>query len=131
MRIIVVLFLSLSLLGYSQDENLEKSMERGKQVYLDFCVNCHMFEGEGVSGAFPPLAGSDYLLERREASIYAIKYGQKGEIIVNGEKYNNIMLPLYLSDTEVADVSNYILNSWGNKGKYVTPEEVAAIKEQE
>lgn len=116
-------------LQFTQDERLVQSMKRGEEIYQDFCINCHMHEGEGVEGAFPPLAGSDYLLEKREASIHAVKYGQKGDIIVNGKKYNNIMLPLYLSDEEVADVLNYVLNSWGNKGEFVTVEEVEAVKE--
>jgi mono/diheme cytochrome c family protein len=88
-----------------------------------------MHEGEGVIGAFPPLAGADYLLQKRTESIHAVKFGQKGEITVNGVKYNNIMLPLYLSDEEVADVLNYVLNSWGNKGEFVTVEEVKAVVE--
>ncbi len=112
-----------------QDDKLIQSMKRGEEIYQDFCINCHMHGGEGVSGVFPPLAGADYLLEKREESIYAVKYGQKGEITVNGVKYNNIMLPLYLSDEEVADVMNYVLNSWENKGEFVSVEEVKAIQE--
>ena len=38
------------------------------------------------------------------------------------------MMPMGLTDDEVADVMNYITNSWGNKNdKMVTEEEVAAI----
>jgi mono/diheme cytochrome c family protein len=128
---IIVLSLSglfISLL-YKQDDKLIQSMKRGEEIYQDFCINCHMHEGEGVAGVFPPLAGSDYLMEKRQESISAVKYGQKGEITVNGVKYNNIMLPLYLSDEEVADVMNYVLNSWGNKGEFVTVEEVKAVEE--
>jgi cytochrome c oxidase cbb3-type subunit 2 len=33
-----------------------------------------------------------------------------------------------LSDTEVADIANYERTSWGNNGKSVTPDEVAAIR---
>ncbi len=113
-----------------QDEKLVESMKRGKETYEDFCITCHMAEGEGVPGAFPPLAGADYLLENRTASIRAVKYGQQGEIVVNGKKYNSIMTPLYLEDNEVADVMNYILNSWGNEGKYVSEEEVASVEKE-
>jgi mono/diheme cytochrome c family protein len=112
-----------------QDDKLMQSMIRGEGIYEDFCINCHMHEGEGVIGAFPTLAGADYLLQKRTESIHAVKFGQKGEITVNGVKYNNIMLPLYLSDEEVADVLNYVLNSWGNKGEFVTVEEVKAVVE--
>ena len=103
-------------------------MARGKIIYTDFCVTCHLANGEGVEYTYPPLARSDYLAKNREASIRGIKYGQRGEIVVNGKVYDNTMIPLGLEDHEIADVMNYINNSWGNKSdKRVTKEEVAAI----
>ena len=39
------------------------------------------------------------------------------------------MVAMGLSDDEVADVMNYITNSWGNKNdKIITEEEVSKIK---
>ncbi|MDT0554463.1 c-type cytochrome [Patiriisocius hiemis] len=107
---------------------LEKSIERGAVVYKDFCVQCHLPTGKGVPGNFPPLAGSNWLTEKRTESIHAVKYGQKGEIKVNGVTYNGIMTPMGLSDKEIADVLNYSMNSWGNTQKVmVTEEEVAKV----
>ena len=75
---------------------------------------------------FPPLAKSDYLANNREASIRGVKYGQRGEITVNGVVYDNTMMPLGLEDQEIADVMNFVMNSWGNsQEKPVTTEEVA------
>lgn len=118
-----------TLLLPAQDTALQESMQRGKDLYADFCITCHMENGEGVPQVFPPLAKSDYLMENREASIRGVKYGQSGEIVVNGITYNNMMMPLGLTDDEVADVMNYILNSWGNQSsEVVTTEEVGAIE---
>ena len=107
-----------SVLGLSiyifQDQELKESMQRGSEIYSDFCVTCHLQEGEGVANTFPPLAQSDYLAKNREASIRGVKYGQQGEIIVNGVTYNNAMAPLGLEDEEVVDVMNFVMNSWGN-----------------
>nr|WP_304608119.1 cytochrome c [Lentiprolixibacter aurantiacus] len=112
-----------------QDKELTESIKRGKAIYSDFCVTCHMEKGEGVPYTFPPLAKSDYLANNREASIRGIKYGQRGEIIVNGEVYNNTMMPLGLEDQEIADVMNFVMNSWGNnQDKPVTVEEVAQTR---
>jgi mono/diheme cytochrome c family protein len=70
------------------------------------------------------------LTKKRSQSIHAVKYGQSGEILVNKIKFNNTMPPMGLSNKEVADVMNYIMNSWSNKqDKIVTEEEVAGIKE--
>lgn len=115
----------------NQETTLEESMQRGSEIYADFCVTCHLEKGEGVEGAFPPLAKSDYLAQNREASIRGIKYGQQGELVVNGQSYNGIMAPMGLEDEEIADVMNYILNSWGNQSdKMVSVEEVGNIQKQ-
>lgn len=112
-----------------QSPELKESMTRGAVIYEDFCMNCHMPNGEGAPGTFPPLAGADYLLKKRNESIKAVKYGLSGEIVVNGTTYYGAMAALGLSDVEVADVMNYILNSWGNEdGKIVTPVEVSKIE---
>ena len=107
------------------------SIARGKSVYMDFCITCHLGTGEGVSGIFPPLAKSDYLMKNREESIRSVKYGQKGEITVNGVKYNGMMPSPGLSSEEIADVMNYIFNSWGNSHKkMVTVREVESIEQK-
>tara|TARA_R110002124_G_scaffold6123_1_gene37415 strand:- start:162193 stop:162645 length:453 start_codon:yes stop_codon:yes gene_type:complete len=109
--------------------DLEKSIERGSEVYQNFCVQCHLPTGKGVPNNFPPLAGSNWLTEKRTESIHSVKFGQRGEIVVNGVTYNGIMTPMGLSDEEVADVLNYVMNSWGNtQEKMVTVEEVAAVE---
>lgn len=112
-----------------EPSELEKSITRGKTIYQDFCLHCHLPNGKGVPGNFPPLDGSDWLTDKREESIHAVKYGQSGEIVVNGERYNNAMPPMGLSDKEVADVMNYVMNSWSNtQEKPVTEAEVQQIK---
>ena len=113
-----------------QNDKLKASIERGSAIYTDFCMVCHQTNGEGIENAFPPLANSDYLMNHREESIKAIKFGQSGKITVNGVVYNNVMTPLGLYDKEIADVMNYITNAWGNKNdKLITVEEVAQLKE--
>jgi len=47
-------------------------------------VQCHLPNGKGTEGIFPPLDGADWLVQKRTESIHAVKYGQKGEIMVNG-----------------------------------------------
>ncbi len=111
-----------------QDKASAESIQRGSEIYADFCITCHLETGEGVPHTFPPLANSDYLRENRVGSIRGVKYGQRGELEVNGVVYNNTMMPLGLEDEEIADVMNYVMNSWGNtQDKAVTPEEVASI----
>ena len=113
-----------------QDKNLQESMKRGKEVYILYCQNCHMENGEGMEGVNPPLAKTTYLKDAKKNIGYILN-GQTGEITVNGKKYNAIMNPLnYLDDKQVADVLNYVRNSWGNKYPIVTPAQVKTEREK-
>ena len=140
-KIISIVFLGLLMFSFTKKENsyteidqdskFTESIKRGKEVYTDMCISCHMANGEGLPKIYPPLAKSDYLMEKREASISAIKYGLKGKIVVNGITYKNMMSRLGLLDDEVADVMNYITNSWGNKNQnMITVEEVKAVSKK-
>jgi len=112
----------------AQSKVLKESIKRGNAVYSDFCINCHLPNGEGVQNIYPPLANSDYLKANRRTSIKGVKYGLKGEITVNGLQYNKYMPPMGLSANEISDVMNYTNHSWGNKyGKIVTTKEVTEI----
>ncbi|MDR6300897.1 c-type cytochrome [Mesonia maritima] len=103
--------------------------EKGKKIYTNKCAQCHLANGKGIPKIYPPLANSNWLTEKREESIHAVKYGLNGEITVNGKPFENVMFSLDLSDKEVAEVMNYVMNSWGNKQqKPVTEEEVSAIQ---
>ncbi len=113
-----------------KDSNFTNSIKEGSLIYEDFCVNCHLPNGKGVEKTFPPLAKSDYLMNKRGLSIKAIKFGQNGEIVVNGITYNNVMAPLGLTNQEIADVMNYITTSWGNTNKkMITKAEVSAMEQ--
>ena len=104
-------------LPITQEKNLQQSIKDGEGVYAEFCMRCHLAQGEGVEGIYPPLANSNWLSEKRTESIKSVKYGLKGEIEVNGETYNNTMTSMGLTDREVADVMNYIMNTFGNENK--------------
>lgn len=94
------------------------------------CQNCHMENGEGMAGVNPPLAKTTYLKDTKKNIGYILN-GQTGEITVNGKKYNAIMNPLnFLDDKQIADVLNYVRNSWGNKYPIVTPAQVKTEREK-
>jgi len=103
-------------------------VELGKQIYSQTCFACHQGEGQGIAGAFPPLAKSDYLNADVDRAIGIMLHGKTGEITVNGEKYNSVMTAQTLTDEEAANVLTYIYNSWDNNGTEVTPADVMRVK---
>ena len=113
----------------SQDE-VAQSVERGKEVYTSQCISCHQPNGEGLSGVYPPLAGSDHLSKDQEKSISIILKGQNEEINVKGIKYSVPMPAMNsLTDQQIADVLNYMGRSWGNQFNVVTPSQVKAKRD--
>ena len=120
----------IQFIWLQQNKPLKESITRGNEIYNDFCVQCHLDNGEGVAGIFPPLSNSDYLLNNIRETIYGIKYGMEGPITVNGELYDGIMVSQGLDNEEIADVMNYILNSWENSynNEIITPSLVNEIK---
>jgi nitrite reductase (NO-forming)/hydroxylamine reductase len=104
-------------------------LKAGEDTYKVACVACHQPDGKGLAGAFPPLAGSDYLLKDRTRAIATVVHGKTGEIVVNKQKFDGVMPPMpQLSDAEIANVLTYIANSWGNKGWVVSATDVKAIR---
>lgn len=116
--------------AFVQPNNMAKSIANGKNVYTNNCMNCHMEDGKGLESAFPPIAKSDFLKRPSKDLINVVLKGQSGEIKVNGVLYNGIMPAQdYLSDEEIADVLNYINNSWGNKNlKPILPSQVKQLR---
>jgi mono/diheme cytochrome c family protein len=90
----------------------------GQALYEANCASCHQATGEGVPGAFPPLAGHVPALYNADRSylINVLLYGLQGEIQVEGETYNGQM-PAWqqLSDDEIAAILNHISTAWGNE----------------
>lgn len=106
---------------------LEARLPRGRELYLKNCFVCHQLNGQGTPGVFPPLAKSDYLLDR-ELAIRALCEGLSSEIVVNGRRYAGAMPPALLDDSEVADVLTYVLNSWDNAGGEIAANEVKTVR---
>lgn len=105
----------------------------GEKLYAGKCVACHQANGQGMQGAFPPLAKSDYLAEntvqRFAMQVHNGSKDGKGGLTVNGVTYS-MPMPAQTQDTkEITALANYVLNSWGNShGPVAESEVIAAVK---
>ncbi len=116
-------------LASANKATLSERISKGKKQFETICAACHQANGQGLPGAFPPLAGSDYLAEDPMRAVHAILNGLTGPITVNGKNYNAVMPNLaYLTDSQVADVVTFVINSFGNSGGEISPAQVAAVR---
>jgi mono/diheme cytochrome c family protein len=101
----------------------------GKTIYQKNCITCHQADGKGMTGSFPPLAASDYLLKDKYRAIGQVLKGSMNKITVNGTDYQSVMPPQMLNDSDVALVLNYVYHSFGNNGFTVSAAEVKSVRD--
>ena len=109
----------------------QAEMDKGRQLFLQNCAACHQPTGQGLPGAFPPLAGSDFIKANPMAILEVTTKGRQGKLVVNGKEYDNVMPAMsYLSDQDLAAIISYVLNSWGNPGGKITAKEIGAFRKK-
>jgi mono/diheme cytochrome c family protein len=104
-----------------------ETMSDGAAVYTHACIACHEADGRGAPRVYPPLPGNANLQSTNPASILRIIL-DGAQTVTTPRAPNTGSMPAYakqLSDQQIADVANYIRNSWGNAAPLVTPGEVA------
>jgi mono/diheme cytochrome c family protein len=110
----------------------KEQFNKGLAIYGRTCAPCHQAGGQGTPGAFPPLADSEWVLEKDPVRlIHLVLDGVHGPIQVKGLPFNSVMPPwrLTFSDEEVAQVLTYVRQAWGNDADAVNPESVTRIRQ--
>lgn len=105
----------------------------GQQIFAANCASCHQPNGRGLSGQFPPLAGSDIVLglngfgENHLARI--VMNGLVGPLDKGGSHYGTMISWIdVLTDDQLAAVLTYIRQAWGNQAGPITPDAIAALR---
>ncbi|MBM3268255.1 MAG: cytochrome c [Candidatus Sericytochromatia bacterium] len=101
----------------------------GKAVYEMRCAACHQVSGQGVPGAFPPIAGAEVPNGPPEEHIRIVLDGQSGPTEVLGKRYSGTMpgFKRVLSAEEIAAVVSYERTAFGNKGEAVSAADVERV----
>ncbi|HEX7674772.1 MAG TPA: copper-containing nitrite reductase [Bdellovibrio sp.] len=107
---------------------LEERIKNGKRIFETTCFACHQMNGQGLPGAFPPLAKSDFLNADKKRAIGVVLHGLQGKVKVNGKEFDSVMPAQVLNDDEISSVLSYVYSAWGNSKKSVTAEEVKAVR---
>ena len=113
---------------------LERKVDSGKKIFAVRCASCHQANGLGIATQYPPLAGSEWVSADPDLIIKVILKGLKGEILVNGEKYGTSaavnMAAVPINDREIANVSTYVRQAWGNDSSEVSEDQVARVRDE-
>jgi len=134
-KVVAKLYPKISILAaatgllFATASPIAAASDDGKKAYEANCQACHQPNGQGLAGAFPPLANNPNVTADKLHVVRTILKGMSGPLEVNGQKYNAVMPPMqHISDEDIADISNYVLSSWGNKGGKVSEDEVENVR---
>lgn len=137
-------YIAMNSAGFAPDQYNEKAalapksaepprsidpMVLGRRTFNN-CVTCHQQNGEGVPGAYPPLAGSEIVNGPPEQLAAILVHGLRGPLQVKGATYNGEM-PEWgskLKDDQIAAVLTYIRASFGNNAPPVSPDLVRQVR---
>jgi len=115
-----------------ESQRLERKFSSGEKIFAARCASCHQANGLGIAGQFPPLAGSEWVSADPGVITNIILKGLKGEILVKGEKYGTSaavnMAAVPISDREIANVSTYVRQAWGNSSDEVSEDFVKQVR---
>ena len=105
-------------------------MAAGEKLYKGACIACHEDDGSGSPRIYPPLPGNANLQSADASSTLRIIL-DGAETVTTPRAPNKGSMPAYaakMTDQEIADVTNYIRNSWGNAAPLVTAEQVTKAR---
>jgi mono/diheme cytochrome c family protein len=104
----------------------QADMTAGAAIYAHACVACHEADGSGAPRIYPPLPGNANLQAADPSSTLRIIL-DGAQTVTTSRAPNAGSMPAYakdLPDQQIADVTNYVRNSWGNAAPLVTPAQV-------
>ena len=107
-------------------------MAAGKALYDRACVACHEADGSGAPRIYPPLPGNANLQSADSSSTLRIIL-DGAQTMTTPRAPNAGSMPGYAkqwSDQEIAAVTNYIRNAWGNAAPQVSPAQVAKARQE-
>lgn len=97
--------------------------DAGEQIYRNNCASCHNLEGQGLKGL--PALKNHPVLEKPTADNVAMAVLQ-GVWPEQGQ--GMIGFASSLNDTQIADVTNFVMQDMGNSTVRITPERVASLR---
>lgn len=102
----------------------------GEKLYQQHCVDCHGSQGQGVPGAYPPLAGNRAVtMARTDNLLQTLLYGGFApDTAGHPRPYGMPPFTLVMSDTQIAAVLTYMRASWGNSAPEVSPLDVNRMR---
>ncbi|HEX5352865.1 MAG TPA: c-type cytochrome [Rhodanobacteraceae bacterium] len=106
------------------------TMQQGRALYVDDCAGCHMDNGTGLPNAFPPLRASSAVQAAKPQLLLAVIL-EGARSPATPTKPTGLTMPAFgskLDDAEIAALTTYIRNAWGNRAGEVSKGDVSKLR---
>ena len=105
-------------------------LDVGQDIYKAQCAQCHGKQGQGLSQAYPALAGSLAVQDPNPTNlVLSILQGGYGPSTQERPSpYGMPPFKMTLDDRQIAAVLSYVRSQWGNQAGEVTPLQVNRIR---
>lgn len=103
------------------------TLERGGKLYADHCAQCHGDKGQGVAGAYPPLARNRAVNLPVTANLVQVVLhgGFPPATAGNPRPFGMPPYAMVMGDADTAAVLTFLRASWGNQAAPVSELDVA------
>lgn len=121
-------------LPVKKDETTQKLLDgvydtRGAILYAEYCQVCHRADGGGVPRIFPALDDNSAVYARNADSVLQITLSG-GRMPETPHDRMAFAMPEFshLSDSDIAEVVNYVRNSWTNQAPMIDTTDVVKMR---
>jgi mono/diheme cytochrome c family protein len=121
-------------LPVKKDETTQKLLDgvydtRGAILYAEYCQVCHRADGGGVARIFPALDDNSAVYARNADSVLQITLSG-GRMPETPHDRMAFTMPEFshLSDSDIAEVVNYVRNSWTNQAPMIDTTDVVKMR---
>lgn len=117
-----------------KDQTTQKLLDgnydtRGAILYAEYCQVCHRADGKGVPRIFPALDGNSAVYAGNADSVLQITLsGGRMPKTPNDRMAFTMPEFSHLSDSDVAELVNYIRNSWTNQAPTIDTKDVVKMR---
>ena len=123
----------------SNQKKIAAMFPRGAAIFGSLCQTCHGADGNGINALAPPLNKSGWVQGDKNKLIPIVLYGLTGPVSVDNHLYKTPEVSGDMpgigsndeyGDKDIADILNYIRNSWNNTGNKITADDIANTRKK-
>lgn len=114
--------------AYAPSPGTPPELQPGLRLFESHCASCHQWNGEGLESRYAALMGARSVHDRSGRNVVqTLLHGARMRI---GSE--EVFMPSFstFSDSEIAQISNYVIFQFSGKKGEVTAEKVAAQRKQ-